>query len=226
MPCDFFTADLLDGTPGLCPGRDRHAIRRIRILGVTLHPTGAWTAQQASNLLTDLGEQVHQVKFMIRERGSNYAASFDAVLADAGIRTVLQRPDAPDKLLSRTLDRRMPAPASRSHPYLESGPSAADPAPVRDPSQSAPASPVAGLRCPAETATSTGRSRAAPRPKTDLRRSPDQHVPPDRVTWMRFSALTGPVPDQPRPERLIGDRVAGEDDLVRRGCYGLMRSGW
>ena len=37
----------------------------------------------------DLGEQVHRVKFMIRERGSNFTAAFDAVLADAGIRTVL-----------------------------------------------------------------------------------------------------------------------------------------
>lgn len=66
-----------------------HATRRIRILGVTLHPTGAWTAQQARNLIMDLGEQAHRVKFMIRDRGSNYAAAFDAVLADAGIRTVL-----------------------------------------------------------------------------------------------------------------------------------------
>ena len=37
----------------------------------------------------DLGEQAHRVKFMIRDRGSNYTAAFDAVLADAGIRTVL-----------------------------------------------------------------------------------------------------------------------------------------
>jgi transposase InsO family protein len=37
----------------------------------------------------DLGEQARQVKFMIRDRGSNYTAAFDAVLADAGIRTVL-----------------------------------------------------------------------------------------------------------------------------------------
>ena len=66
-----------------------HATRRIRILGVTLHPTGEWTAQQARNLLMDLGEQAHRVKFMIRDRGSNFTAAFDAVLADAGIRTVL-----------------------------------------------------------------------------------------------------------------------------------------
>jgi len=37
----------------------------------------------------DLGEQAHRVKFMIRDRGSNFTTAFDAVLADAGIRTVL-----------------------------------------------------------------------------------------------------------------------------------------
>jgi len=66
-----------------------HASRRIRILGVTQHPTGEWTTQQARNLLMDLGEQAHRVKFMIRDRGSNFTAAFDAVLADTGIRTVL-----------------------------------------------------------------------------------------------------------------------------------------
>ena len=65
-----------------------HATRRIRIVGVTQHPTGAWTAQQARNLVMDLGEQAHRVKFMIRDHGSNYAAAFDAILADAGIRTI------------------------------------------------------------------------------------------------------------------------------------------
>ena len=65
-----------------------HATRRIRILGVTLHPSGQWTAQQARNLLMDLGEQADRVKFMIRDRGSNFTAAFDTVLADTGIRTV------------------------------------------------------------------------------------------------------------------------------------------
>jgi putative transposase len=37
----------------------------------------------------DLGEQAHLVKCMIRDRGSNFTTAFDAVLADAGIRTVL-----------------------------------------------------------------------------------------------------------------------------------------
>jgi putative transposase len=66
-----------------------HATRRIRILGVTLHPTGAWAAQQARNLIMDLSGHADRVRFMIRDRGSNFTSAFDAVLADAGIRTVL-----------------------------------------------------------------------------------------------------------------------------------------
>ena len=89
LACDFFTADLLDGTQAYVLAVIEHATRRIRILGVTLHPTGEWTAQQARNLLMDIGEQAHRVKFMIRDRGSNFSATFDAILADAGIRTVL-----------------------------------------------------------------------------------------------------------------------------------------
>jgi putative transposase len=70
LACDFFTADLLDGTQAHVLAVIEHASRRIRILGITLHPTGEWTAQQARNLIMDLGDEAHQVKFMIRDRGS------------------------------------------------------------------------------------------------------------------------------------------------------------
>jgi putative transposase len=87
LACDFFTADLLDGTQAYVLAVIEHASRRI--FGVTLHPTGEWTAQQARNLIMDLDEQAHRVRFMIRDRGSNFTTAFDVVLADAGIRTVL-----------------------------------------------------------------------------------------------------------------------------------------
>jgi putative transposase len=89
LTCDFFTADLLDGTQAYVLAVTEHLTRRIRVLGVTLHPTSAWTTQQARNLIMDLGDQTDRVRFMIRDRGSNFTTAFDAVLADAGIRTVL-----------------------------------------------------------------------------------------------------------------------------------------
>ena len=89
LACYLFTVDLLNGTQAHVLAVIEHATRRIRSLGVTLHPTGEWTTQQARNLLMDLGGQADRVKFMIRDRGSNFAAAFDAVLADAGIRIVL-----------------------------------------------------------------------------------------------------------------------------------------
>jgi hypothetical protein len=47
LACDFFTANLLDGTQAYVLAVIEHATRGIRILGVTLHPAGDWTAQQA-----------------------------------------------------------------------------------------------------------------------------------------------------------------------------------
>ena len=84
LATDFFTVDLLDGTQAYVLAVIEHATRRISILGLTLHPTGEWTTQQARNLLMDLGEHVHRAKFMIRGRGPDFTAAFDAVLAMPG----------------------------------------------------------------------------------------------------------------------------------------------
>ncbi len=75
--------------PGLRSGRNRACDPARPHPGITLQPTGEWTTQQARNLIMDFGDQAQRAKFVIRDRGSNFTAAFDAVLADAGIRTVL-----------------------------------------------------------------------------------------------------------------------------------------
>jgi len=51
----------------------------MHIGGITAHPTGAWTVQQARNLPLDLDEKFGDFQFLIRDRGSNFTAAFDAV---------------------------------------------------------------------------------------------------------------------------------------------------
>jgi hypothetical protein len=95
LACDLFTAGLPDGAQAYVLAVIEHAPRRIRILGVTQHPTGAWTAQQARNLIMDLGDQTDRVKFMTRGRGPDVTATVGAALAGAGIKTVPGNVQAP-----------------------------------------------------------------------------------------------------------------------------------
>ncbi len=69
--------------------------RDVHILGTTSHPSGAWTTQQARNLLMDLNDRAASFRFLVRDRAGQFTTAFDAVLAGARIDIVKIPPRCP-----------------------------------------------------------------------------------------------------------------------------------
>jgi transposase InsO family protein len=69
--------------------------RSVHLLGATPYPDGRWTTQQIRNLVMDLGDRVTQFRSLVRDRASQFTESFDAVLADVGIRVIRIPPRCP-----------------------------------------------------------------------------------------------------------------------------------
>jgi transposase InsO family protein len=88
LAADFIETITLTGARMYILTVIEHASRRVRILGATAHPTGAWVTQSARNLVMDLEDAQCRVKYLIRDRDGKYPTMFDAVLADAGIQVV------------------------------------------------------------------------------------------------------------------------------------------
>jgi hypothetical protein len=89
IAADFFETVTLTGARLYALAVIEHATRRVRVLGVTAHPTAAWVTQTARNMVMDLEDSGCQVRYLIRDRDGKYPALFDDILTDAGIEVVL-----------------------------------------------------------------------------------------------------------------------------------------
>ncbi|GAB3002332.1 hypothetical protein GCM10023080_079930 [Streptomyces pseudoechinosporeus] len=69
--------------------------RYVHVLGVTSHPDGPWTTQQARSLLMNPGHRASQFAFLIRDRAGQFSRSFDMVLASEDIKVVKIPPRCP-----------------------------------------------------------------------------------------------------------------------------------
>ncbi len=74
LAADFIETVTLTGARMYILAVIEHASRRIHILGVTAHPTAAWVAQAARNLVMDLEDAGRHVKYLIRDRTANIHA--------------------------------------------------------------------------------------------------------------------------------------------------------
>jgi len=85
IACDFVTVDTITLRRIYVLFFIELSTRRVHLAGMTDHPDGAWTAQQARNFVFSLPERDRPLEFLIRDNDGKFTRAFDTVFNTEGI---------------------------------------------------------------------------------------------------------------------------------------------
>jgi transposase InsO family protein len=88
IACDFFTVDTITLRRIYVLFFIELSTRRVHLAGMSESPDGAWTAQQARNLVFSLPERARPVELLIRDNDGKFTRGFDTVFNTDGIRVI------------------------------------------------------------------------------------------------------------------------------------------
>jgi transposase InsO family protein len=88
IACDFFTVDTISLRRIYVLFFIELSSRRVHLAGMTESPDGAWSAQQARNVVFSLAERDRPLEFLVRDNDGKFTSAFDTVFNTEGIRVI------------------------------------------------------------------------------------------------------------------------------------------